>query len=64
MPRKNETIGCGSCIYYDGENYECHRCPPQIIKIEDDSHVYGRFPEMDIYEWCGEWKSAKEEEVK
>ena len=59
---KKEQI-CKNCIYFNSNNDdngdgECHRYPPTVTNGEDRDGIcsWFTFPEVDSYDWCGEYK--------
>jgi hypothetical protein len=42
---------CKNCLYF--KTQECHRHPP--IAVEKNG--MSRFPRVDFYDWCGEFKA-------
>jgi|GEM_PF-2502200 hypothetical protein len=52
---------CLICQFYEGDNTEneedggvCHRYPPKILVFNGD--ITSELPEVDKYDFCGEWK--------
>jgi len=41
----------------DDSDAYCHRYPPKIVAFNiRDTDSSGRYPEVDEYDWCGEFK--------
>ena len=56
---------CNECYFFfqsDKQKEErvgnCHRYPPQVIRSDQPDQDEERrfFPEVDEYDWCGEWR--------
>lgn len=59
---------CADCKFYDAEQKDCHRFPPQQVSSTDSSYshdsdyqnigtsIYERFPDVEEDDWCGEFR--------
>ena len=47
MPEQPKE-SCDGCFFFDKENSECHRYPPE---------EHGNFPFVEPEDWCGEFKN-------
>ena len=59
-----ELPRCDKCTFYDYDDMNCHRYPPQLVYEPKCSTHFGKFyssfPEVAIYNWCGEFKEKEE----
>lgn len=49
---------CGTCLAHDDQNGECHRHPPAVVIIGEDSLKETRLaqrPITDVTNWCLDW---------
>jgi hypothetical protein len=51
---------CKNCLYYESDNNFCRRYPPYVIVLSDKS--INIFPEINEFEWCGEFKEKEEDD--
>lgn len=43
---------CETCVFRN--KTLCQRNPPQMLPEDETSYERSRWPEMELYDWCGE----------